>query len=772
MNTRTRPRLSMRALAFAVLIVALSPPASALAATNNAAFVSQVAPTVTSCGGSAAVSITMRNTGTSTWTTQRGYKLQSANPTRNTNWGPSTVALATTVAPGQTATFTWTATLPSLSGTYNFQWQMAVNTNGFGALSTNVPVAISCTLDNLFKGTSQLVEDTTFTVDRPDLFRNSLGGNGHMETSTVHILSAVPAYRMFYRTFVNPDGTTSTTGVPAGIALATSSDGNSWTIHNGGKPVIGNRPSTLQTGINCFPGPCTISIYAPTAILDTDGSLKIMYEVMDTGVNLPASIPRHWIEAATSNDAGLTWSTYNDASGKPLKVLVDQADWEGYSTTQGLHIGNVGTPDLVKENGVYHVSYHGFNGSSQLNRGSASGPSLTSLTRSASNPTLKPGTGWSSFGPGKGSDTREGSYVYRVYEAFGGAPGCGLGTNTVAWGVARSTNRTTWEHSGLNPFLHDRIHLSCGNDMPSWQVLPGGDPMVITTNIDYPLASQPTLRRYRISTSPTGKTTAAIAGMGLANADGAYWEVTRSGLVVPFGTAAFFGDASTSGRTDFIGITVRPGGDGYWLATATGRIYAYGSAAALGDLSATPPPSPIVGLERSASGNGYWLVGSDGRVYAFGDAINFGLLAPPPAQPIVNMVATPTGLGYWLVGRDGSIYAFGDALHAGGLPQIGVTRNDVVGMGIRPDGQGYWIVAADGRLYPFGANTSFYGSTDGYKPLPHFGIVGIGRRATGTGTATNNDQSNGYYLVAQDGGIVDLGNAVYLGHVRGAGWNL
>jgi hypothetical protein len=177
-------------------------------------------------------------------------------------------------------------------------------------------------------------------------------------------------------------------------------------------------------------------------------------------------------------------------------------------------------------------------------------------------------------------------------------------------------------------------------------------------------------------------------------------------------------------------------------------------------------------LERSGTGNGYWMVGSDGKVYAFGDAINFGLIAPPPAQPIVNMVATPTGLGYWLLGRDGSVYAFGDAINAGGLPQLGIIRTDVVGMSIRPDGQGYWIVTADGVLYAFGLNTSFYGSTDGYQPLAHFGIVGIGRRATGTGTATNNDQNNGYYVVAQDGGVIDFGNAVYFGHLRGAGWNL
>ncbi|HEX4865609.1 MAG TPA: hypothetical protein VFV02_16185 [Acidimicrobiales bacterium] len=399
-------------------------------------------------------------------------------------------------------------------------------------------------------------------------------------------------------------------------------------------------------------------------------------------------------------------------------------------------------------------------------------PIAFGVRRHPSNPTFKPGTGWSSFGPGKASDTREGAYVYRIYEAFEFGPGCGGGTNTIGWGVARSTNRTTWEHSSLNPFRQDRIHATCGDDMPSWQVLPGREPMVITTNIDYPLTAQPTLRRYRISNTPTGKTTAAVAGIGLANTDGAYWEVAKSGVVRAFGSAGFFGDASTSGRTDFIGITVRPSGDGYWLATATGRIYAYGSALALGDLSATPPASPIVGLERTTSGLGYWLAGSDGKVYAFGDAINLGLITPPPAQPIVNMVATPTGLGYRLVGRDGSIYAFGDALYAGGLPQIGVTRTDVVGMSTRPDGQGYWIVAADGMLYPFGAGTSFYGSTDGYRPLPHFAIVGIGRRATGSGTATNNDQDNGYYLVARDGGIVDFGNADYLGHMRGAGWNL
>ncbi|GAC1386527.1 MAG: hypothetical protein NVS1B7_4420 [Candidatus Saccharimonadales bacterium] len=745
---------------------------AAVTSLDNAAFVSQNVPTSMSCGTATAVAITMTNSGSTTWTAAQFYQLTAINPLSNTTWGNSTIALPTSVVPGASVTFNWSAIAPSKTGTYNFQWQLSQNGVVFGAPTTNIAVNVSCTLDNLFSGKSQFVSDASFSVDRPDLFRNTVGANGHAETSTVYVPTSTPAYRMFYRTFINPDGTSTTNGVPAGIALATSTDGNNWNIYNGGRPVLATRSSTLQTGLQCNPAPCVTAVYAPSVLYDSDKTLKMMYETLDTGVNSPGPLARNWIEAASSTDGGVTWTPFVDVSGKPQKVVVAQTDWEGFNTIQNQHTGNVGTPDLTKVGNVYYVSYHGFNGTNALQRGMASGTSLTNLSKFTSNPSFRPSSGWSAYGPGKGADVQEGNYFYRVFEAFEGTPNCGRQDTTVGWGIARSTDRVTWEYSGLNPIRQDRVNYSCGEDMPAWQILPGKDPMVITTNIGYPLTSQATVRRYSIQQVPTSVANATVVSMGQSSQNDRYWELTNNGGVYAFGAATFYGDALVDNLTNYVSMTARPTADGYWLVNSTGTVRAFGAAVFLGDLTDTGPSAPIVGMERTSSGNGYWLVGSDGAVYPFGDAVLYGQLVIPPINAVVSMVSLPAGNGYWLVGSDGAVYPFGAATNVGDLTTLKVVRSNVIGMSVRPDGLGYWIAAQDGTIWAFGTNTANYGSTSGYQPLGHFAITAISRRSTGTGNALGTDQSSGYYLVAGDGAVIDFGNANYLGHVRGLNWNL
>jgi hypothetical protein len=92
-------------------------------ATNGATYVSQTVPSAMTAGQNYTVSVTMNNSGTSTWTTDL-YKLGSQNPQDNGTWGTNRVNLASSVAPGANYTFTFTVTAPSTPGTYNFQWRM------------------------------------------------------------------------------------------------------------------------------------------------------------------------------------------------------------------------------------------------------------------------------------------------------------------------------------------------------------------------------------------------------------------------------------------------------------------------------------------------------------------------------------------------------------------------------------------------------------------------------------------------------------------------
>jgi hypothetical protein len=115
---------------------------SPAATSNNAAFISQSVPASLTTGQTATVSITMRNSGTSTWVPGT-YFLGSQNPQDNATWGLSRVSLGSTVAPGSDATFAFNITAPSVAGTYNFQWGMLQNTSFFGGFSTNVAIVVT-----------------------------------------------------------------------------------------------------------------------------------------------------------------------------------------------------------------------------------------------------------------------------------------------------------------------------------------------------------------------------------------------------------------------------------------------------------------------------------------------------------------------------------------------------------------------------------------------------------------------------------------------------
>ena len=111
---------------------------------NNATFVTQSVPATMTAGQTYSVSVTMKNTGTSTWSAANNYKLGSQNPADNTTWGPSRATLAASVAPGAQYTFTYNITAPTTLGTHNFQWGMIREGTGwFGANTPNTAVNIT-----------------------------------------------------------------------------------------------------------------------------------------------------------------------------------------------------------------------------------------------------------------------------------------------------------------------------------------------------------------------------------------------------------------------------------------------------------------------------------------------------------------------------------------------------------------------------------------------------------------------------------------------------
>lgn len=111
--------------------------------TTAAEFVSQQVPATMDAGSSVTVSLMFKNTTTVTWTAAGGYSLGSAGPSGNTTWRVSTVALPASVAPGESVTFSFSVVAPSTLATYNFQWQMSLQSSGpFGQISPATAVQV------------------------------------------------------------------------------------------------------------------------------------------------------------------------------------------------------------------------------------------------------------------------------------------------------------------------------------------------------------------------------------------------------------------------------------------------------------------------------------------------------------------------------------------------------------------------------------------------------------------------------------------------------
>ena len=125
---------------------------------NGSAYVSQSVPLTMNTGETRAITVTLRNSGTTTWSTAGGYHLASQNPANNSTWLLNSVVLPASVAPGTSVTFSFNITAPTAAGSYNMQWQMAQNGVGlFGDASPNIPMIVTAPPVNAATFVSQSV---------------------------------------------------------------------------------------------------------------------------------------------------------------------------------------------------------------------------------------------------------------------------------------------------------------------------------------------------------------------------------------------------------------------------------------------------------------------------------------------------------------------------------------------------------------------------------------------------------------------------------------
>lgn len=134
--------------------------------------------------------VSLRNDGTSTWTSSDLYKLGSQDPQDNTVWGTNRVNLpVSSVSPGNSTTFNFNVTAPQTTGQQSFNWQMVhEGITWFGSKCVyNVPVSspppllpppptVSCSVSPTTASTNQNVTWTANAKDGTSPYTYSWSG--------------------------------------------------------------------------------------------------------------------------------------------------------------------------------------------------------------------------------------------------------------------------------------------------------------------------------------------------------------------------------------------------------------------------------------------------------------------------------------------------------------------------------------------------------------------------------------------------------------------
>lgn len=107
--------------------------------TDDATLGSSTVPNLLSCGASVSASITLTNTGTSTWAPGEVALVASGTDP----FGATRLELASAVDPGGAATFSLTGTAPAAGGAYVSAWRLMRGTAAFGPAVTR-PIAVNC----------------------------------------------------------------------------------------------------------------------------------------------------------------------------------------------------------------------------------------------------------------------------------------------------------------------------------------------------------------------------------------------------------------------------------------------------------------------------------------------------------------------------------------------------------------------------------------------------------------------------------------------------
>lgn len=112
---------------------------------NYAAFVSQNVPSTMETGQKYAVTIVMKNSGTTSWTKEKKYRLGNTDTQNESLWGGRiNLEDIETIKPKENKIFTFDVTAPRIPGQYIFQWRMVEeNAEWFGEMTPAVNITVT-----------------------------------------------------------------------------------------------------------------------------------------------------------------------------------------------------------------------------------------------------------------------------------------------------------------------------------------------------------------------------------------------------------------------------------------------------------------------------------------------------------------------------------------------------------------------------------------------------------------------------------------------------
>jgi RHS repeat-associated protein len=274
------------------------------AVSQSASYVSEsTIPTSMVAGQTAAVSVTMTNTGTATWTSggANPYRLGSLN---SNNWGllvPGRVEVPTSVAPNASVTFNFTITAPSTPGTYQFGWGMLQEQVAwFGSTSPLTNIVVSAPTKNAHLVSSSIPSTISMKAGTSQTYSVSIqnSGNTTWTSAELYRLGVInDSTTLGSNRFALPNGTSvapnATATFPVTITAPATAGAYSYQLEmvsDGATSPgwFGDKVNATPIAVTVTAAPTLVTMTAPAAT-QTYTATAATYPLTITGTAVPTA---------------------------------------------------------------------------------------------------------------------------------------------------------------------------------------------------------------------------------------------------------------------------------------------------------------------------------------------------------------------------------------------------------------------------------------------------------------------------------------------------